>query len=258
MSRIDFIHKPRADGSRRRGLRAFLASCAVHGLGICLLLGLAFLYRSQMPPPKSGSAPGAPSISLEKITIISPPPPPPAPQPPKPAPAVGSILALPAPAPTVAATPPPREPEAKPAPPEEGVPVLALQPSKPMQAIQSKAAKTRAAIHPAISPAAAATAQSSPPKPTASASPSSYAPGLNVLPHPPYPIEARDRGQTGTVVMIVQFDAGGDVAAAEVTQSSGVPLLDTATRSFIRAHWHSPAYAGQAVSVPVQYKLENL
>jgi protein TonB len=240
MSRIDFIHKPRADGSHGRGLRAFLASCAVHGLGICLLLGLAFLYRSQLPPPKSGSAPGSPSISLETMVIVSPPPQPPAP------------------APTVTATTPPPEPEAKPAPPEGTVPVLAVQPSKPMQALQPITAKTRAAIHPAISPPAAATAQSSPPKPAAAASPSSYAPGLNVLPHPPYPTEARDRGQTGTVVMNVQFDVKGNVADAKLAQSSGVPILDSETRSFIRAHWHSPAYAGRAVSVPVQYKLENL
>jgi protein TonB len=239
MSRIDFIHKPRADRSRRRSLRAFLASCAVHGLGICLLLGLAFLYRSQMPPPKSGSAPGAPSISLETMVIVSPPPQPPAP------------------APTVAAAAPPPEPEAKPPPPEATVPVLTVQPSKPMPAIQPITAKIRAAIHPAISPTAAATAQS-PPKPAAPASPSSYAPGVNVLPHPPYPTEARDRGQTGTVVMNVQFDARGGVALAEVAQSSGVPILDSETRSFIRAHWHSPSYAGQTVSVPVQYKLENL
>jgi len=58
--------------------------------------------------------------------------------------------------------------------------------------------------------------------------------------------------------MSVQFDVKGDVADAEVAQSSGVPILDSETRSFIRTRWHSPAYAGQIVSVPVQYKLENL
>jgi TonB family protein len=127
-----------------------------------------------------------------------------------------------------------------------------------MQPPQPTPAKIRVAIRLTISPAAAATVQSSPPKPAAPAAPSSYAPGLNVLPHPPYPVEARDRGQTGTVIMNVRFDLKGDVADAEVAQSSGVPILDSETRSFIRAHWHSPAYAGQAVSVPVQYKLANL
>jgi protein TonB len=258
MGQLDLISNPRRDKGRPRRLRAFLASCAFHGLLIGSLVGLSFLYRSHLPPMRSGSAPGAPALSLETMVIVSPPPQPPAPQPPKPTPAVGGIPALPAPAPTVAATTPPPKPEAKPAPPEGTVPVLAIQPGKPVQALQPTAVKTRSAIHPAISPAAAATTQSSPPKPAVAASPSNYAPGPSVLPHPPYPTEARDRGQAGTVIMNVQFDVKGDVAHAEVAQSSGMPLLDAATRSFIRAHWHSPAYAGQAVSVPVQYKLENL
>jgi TonB family protein len=230
MHRIDFIPKPRADGGPARSLRAFLASCAFHGLLLGSLVALGFLYRSHLPPIRSGSAPGAPSISLETMVIVSPPPQPPPPPPPKPAPAVGTISAV----------------DSRPAPPEGTVPVLAVQPGKPMQAIPSPAAKIPTAIHPAISHTVAA------------ASPSSYAPGPNVLPHPPYPTEARDRGQTGTVIMDVQFDVKGDVADAEVSQSSGVPILDSETRSFIRAHWHSLAYAGQAVSVPVQYKLENL
>jgi TonB family protein len=204
-----------------------------------LILGLAFLYRSQMPPPKSGSAPGAPSISLEKMIIVSPPPQPPA--------------ALPAPPPTIAATAPPL----RPAPPEAIVPVLAVQPSQPIPAMDPIASKTPVAIHPAISHTATATTQAHP-KPTAPASSSSYAAGPNVLPHPPYPLEARDRGQTGTVVMNVQFDVRGNVAQAEVSQSSGVPILDSETQSFIRAHWHSAAYAGQTISQPVQYSLENL
>jgi len=78
------------------------------------------------------------------------------------------------------------------------------------------------------------------------------------LPHPPYPTEAQDRGQTGTVYLDVQFDAQGSVVGTKVTQSSGVPILDSETRSFIRSHWHSSMYAGQIVNVPVQYKLENL
>ena len=138
------------------------------------------------------------------------------------------------------------------------MPVLAVQPSKPMPTTQPAPAKTRAAIHPTISHPAIATVQSSPPKPAAPVAPSSYASGPNILPHPPYPIEARDLRETGIVIMNVQFDVKGDVAQADVAQSSGVPILDSETRSFIRTHWHSAAYAGQAVSVPVQYKLENL
>jgi protein TonB len=245
MSQLDLISSPRADKGQPHRLRAFLASCAFHGLLLCLILWLAFLYHSQMPPLKSGSAFGAASISLEKMIIVSPPPQPPP--------------ALPAPAPTVADTTPPREPApavgSKPAPPKATVPILAVQPSQPMPAVKPAASKTPSMIRLTISHPATTQAH---PKPAAPASSSSYARGPNVLPHPPYPLEARDRGQTGTVVMNVQFDARGNVAQAEVAQSSGVSILDSETQSFIRAHWHSTAYAGQTISQPVQYSLENL
>jgi protein TonB len=240
MSQLDLISSPRADKEQPHRLRAFLASCAFHGLVLCLILWLAFLYRSQMPPPKSGSAFGAPSISLEKMIIVSPPP------------------QHPAPAPAIAATTPPRKPApavgSKPAPPKATVPVLAIRPSPPIPAVEPIASKTPSVIHTAIAHPAATQAH---PKPAAPASSSSYAFGPNVLPHPPYPLEARDRGQTGTVIMNVQFDTQGNVAQAEVAQSSGVLILDSETQSFIRAHWHSVAYAGQTINQPVQYSLEN-
>jgi TonB family protein len=247
MGQLDLISSPRAHKGQPHRLRAFLASCAFHGLVLGLILGLTLLYRSHLPPLKSGSAPGSPSISLEAMIIVSPPP-----QPPKPPPAANDIPALKAPAPTVAATAPPREPEARPAPPEQGVPVLAVQPSKPMQ---STPAKIQTPVHSMISHTA--TAQN-PAKPATPVSSSSYAPGPNILPHPPYPLEARDLRETGIVIMNVQFDDKGNVAQAEVAQSSGVPILDSETRSFIRAHWHSATYAGQTINQPVQYSLENL
>ncbi len=71
-------------------------------------------------------------------------------------------------------------------------------------------------------------------------------------------MEARNRGETGVVVMNVQFDVKGDVSRAEVAQSSGVPILDSETLSFIRAHWHSATYAGQTISQPVEYSLQDL
>jgi TonB family protein len=95
------------------------------------------------------------------------------------------------------------------------------------------------------------------PKPAASASfASSYAPGQNVLPHPPYPEDAQNLDETGTVVMSVTFNIAGNVTQAEVSQSSGVRLLDTNTRSFILTHWHSTIFAGQTVTQPVRYTAE--
>jgi TonB family protein len=226
MHRIKFIHQPQSDRNPVHTRRAFLASCAFHGLALGLLLWLTFFYRAHLPLPKSGSAPGASIITLETMVVVTP-----APQPIQPpAPIPPAHVALPTPKP-----------------PDAGVPVLAIKIIKPTPPAP---VKIQAPPHPVL-------AQNAPshPKPAAA---SSYAPGLNLLPHPPYPLEARNLGQTGTVIMNVQFDAGGNVIRAEVAQSSGVPLLDSTTRSFIRAHWHSAAYAGQTISQPVEYLLENL
>jgi TonB family protein len=207
MPRLDLVSRPRTQTKQANRLHALAASFLFHGLMLALILSLRVLYESTAPPIKSGSMPGAPSITLEKMVVISPRPQPPAPM---------VVTAQSAPQPTMQATP-----------------------------------------HPAISHARLTAAQSHPKK-AAAPSVSSYAAGPNLWPHPPYPEEARDRGKTGTVIMNVQFNASGDVASTEVAQSSGVPLLDSETRSYIRAHWHSQTYAGQAVSVPVQYSLEKL
>lgn len=250
MSRLNFISSPRMEKGRKHHRRAFLASLLFHGLALGSAFALALAYRSYLPI-KSGSAPGAPSLLLEKMIVVSTPSQPPPPQPPKP------TITPAASTPVAAATAPLREPKSEPIPPKATVPVLAIQPSKPMPVIEPPMPKTEVSIHSAISHTKIAATQSHS-KPTTAPSVSSYAPGPNVLPHPPYPTEAHDRGQTGTVVMNVYFDVKGDVAQAEVAQSSGVPVLDSETRSFIRTHWHSSAYAGQSINVPVQYKLENL
>jgi len=246
MHRINFIHQPHSDGDPVRSLRAFVASCAVHGVLIALVVGLSFFYRSHLPQIKSGSAAGASVISLETMVITSPPSPP---APPTPTPLVPQPPATIPPALIRTAITP-----ILPKLPDVGVPVLAAQPhgiSPP------KPTEAKALVHPAVL-RATTTLSLSHPKPAAAAAVSSYARGVSDLPHPPYPMEARDRHETGVVVMNVQFDGNGDVARAVVAQSSGVPILDSETRSFIRAHWHSAAFAGQTISQPVEYSLENL
>jgi len=238
MSRIKFIHQPRFDRDPVRSRRAVLASCIFHGVAFGLLLWLTFLYRAHLSLLKSGSAPGAPVINLETMVVVTP-----APQP----------VQLHESAKTAAISAPPVEKPPAPAKiPDVGVPVLAVKPSRPPPPAP---AITQVSLHPLI-PHTAPT--ESHPKPAPATTVSSYAPGLNVLPHPPYPVEARKLGQTGTVVMNVQFDANGNVIRAQVAQSSGVPLLDTTTRSFIRAHWHSATYAGQTIRQPVEYSLDHL
>jgi protein TonB len=231
MDRIQFIHPPRENPARN--VRAILASCAFHALMLGALLGLTFYYQLHEPPPPSGSAAGAPTITLEAMVVV--------PTPPAPTPVLTPPTVEP-PIPTVAK--PLQEPISPEKLPDEGLPVLPMKPSK------QTLAKT-----PEQEPHRPNTESSTKPAPAAMAS--SYAPGVNTLPHPPYPIEARNRGQTGTVVMFVRFDAQGNVEHAEVSVTSGVPELDSETKSFIREHWHSADYAGQTISQPVQYSLED-
>jgi TonB family protein len=231
---------------RKHRLQAFVASCAFHGLVLSAIVLLAIFYHAKILS-KNGSAAGIPSITLEKMTVTSPPAPTPIQQHLKP------VLSPPVLAPNVVTLAQPQKSESKPAPTQGAVPILALQPAKPNPATEHHALpKIQPVPHPA---SATALTQI---KPAAAKSISSYSPGPSVLPHPPYPLEARDRNETGVVVMNVQFNVEGDVAHADVAQSSGVPILDDSTRSFVLAHWHSPAYAGQVVSVPVEYTLQNL
>jgi len=247
VNRLDLISRPRADQGSRHRRPAILASLLVHGCALGAIVTLAFFYRAYLPLPSSGSAAGSTSICLEKITVASPPVEPP------PAPIPMPRITPPTPGVTV----PQADPGVSPAHPEIGVPVLSAQPTQSTKPTEAMQAQERRATHPAGAQAVQATAQEQA-RPAGAAAVSSYAPGESVLPHPPYPEEARDCGQTGTVVMNVIFDARGAVARAEVAQSSGIAVLDAKTRSFIRANWHSAVYAGQVVSVPVEYTLQKM
>jgi outer membrane biosynthesis protein TonB len=58
--------------------------------------------------------------------------------------------------------------------------------------------------------------------------------------------------------MNILFDGQGNVARADIAQTSGVAILDSATRAYIRRHWHSDAYARRSVTVPVEYTLQQM
>ena len=192
--------------NKARHVLVFCASCAFHGLVLVVLLVSTYLCQSHLPP-KSGSAPGAPTITLSTLVIVSPPPPaPPPPMVTKPAP---DPAPSPAPTPVAVETPPPPEPETKASLPETGVPVLAEQPVSPAPA-KTEPVKISHPTHPMLSHTT--TTRPSPKAATASVA-SSYSPGLSSLPHPPYPLEARDRRQTGTVIMNVLFNEHGDDVA---------------------------------------------
>jgi protein TonB len=224
-------------GLSRRWNRPLLGSIAVHAL----LLGAIVLALMQRlsPPLASGSPAAVTTLFLQKPALVS-------------------TAASAAPPITIATTTTPTPSRTVPVP-EEGVPVIAVLPKpvaapalQPMAEMTTAPAKKAQLATPRTKPAAAAS------NTHAALVASSYAPGEEAFTHPPYPEEARERGDAGTVKVNVAFDAGGHVADVEITQSSGSLLLDHQTAAFIRANWHSAAEAGQVVCVPVRYSLENL
>jgi protein TonB len=234
MVRTDLMPKHRKEPHLARHAGAFALSCLFHATFFGLLLWVMLVYRAKTMPPPSRSQAGAPSITLSTLVIT--PPSPSTPTPPKPE------------TPVMAATHPAPVPKVLP-PVDHGVQVLPPQPPKTVAV---------APTHPATAPATPmAKASPAKPKPADPASfASSYAPGENVLPHPPYPEDARNLGETGTVTMLITFNRAGDVTQAEVSHSSGVRLLDTSTRSFILTHWHSATFAGQTEMELVRYTEE--
>jgi protein TonB len=80
---------------------------------------------------------------------------------------------------------------------------------------------------------------------------------------PPYPADARNLSQQGTVTLALSIDATGAVTNAQVKVSSGYPELDQTAVSWVMAHWrYKPAIQnGAAVAsatlAAVRFDLKN-
>jgi len=123
-------------------------------------------------------------------------------------------------------------------------------PVKVTQAQAAFATPTTRLDTPAI-PAALATSASA----TESASRFEAAPGDARTPQPAYPRLALQRGQTGTVRIEFIVAENGAVAQAEVTRSSGHPMLDAAALNTVRARWQFPAGPGRRHFVDIVFQL---
>jgi TonB family protein len=73
------------------------------------------------------------------------------------------------------------------------------------------------------------------------------------LPLPAYPPAALRAHQGGKVQIKVTYDEHGGVKAVDILSSSGVPLLDTATKKFVLGHWQNPAMANQTMNFTMSY-----
>lgn len=75
-------------------------------------------------------------------------------------------------------------------------------------------------------------------------------------PRPEYPYEARKRKQTGSGVCVLTVDvASGSVTEAEMTQSTGSPILDSATTSAFKRWRFRANSVAPKVRVPITYTM---
>ena len=72
--------------------------------------------------------------------------------------------------------------------------------------------------------------------------------------HPVYPLESRQRGESGNVVAVVHVTDGGRVARVDIARSSGHTALDRAARAALLAARFDPARRG-ASAVPARVRL---
>lgn len=134
----------------------------------------------------------------------------------------------------------------------------------------ASAEKAEAAPAPSVTPAPAAPAAqpsaSAPPSQTADSRPPLTLPKLNAdylhNPAPPYPEQARERGEQGKVLVRALINAGGAVSELSVKRSSGFADLDRSALETVKKWRFVPARRGaEAVSawvvVPITFSLDG-
>jgi protein TonB len=76
-------------------------------------------------------------------------------------------------------------------------------------------------------------------------------------PAPLYPLESKKRNEQGTVILRIEVEPSGRVAAVAITQSSGYRRLDEAAREQIQRRWlFSHTARGQIYDVPIIFQLQ--
>ena len=157
------------------------------------------------------------------------------------------------------------------------IPVETLKPTLPPEAVvkslelepkpaPTTPAKPVAVVSPAR-PATPVTGDGSSPEPGLDATTQKAQVGVRAEPdylknpEPPYPMAARRRHETGTVLLAVKVTAQGRAAEVTVKQSSGYPLLDDSALNAVREWEFVPAHIGSLavecqIEVPIRFKLE--
>jgi protein TonB len=201
--------------------------------------------QAATPETLTAVPPAVPPAPLPQLALPAIPPPPPGPGP---APEAEAPLPLPPAEPEAA----PRHTAARPTP---------RPPSRhrPESHVEARAEDRPAAAAPPSETAPAAAAPAAPPGPV---TPPRAVAGLAGNRRPVYPTQARDRGEEGTVLVLVQVTAQGAAASVSVARSSGHPALDEAALTAIRSWKFSPATRGGVpvaaeAEVPVAFHLND-
>ena len=227
--------------ARRGDLPAGLAlAVALHLAGLLLLGGISAGTPPALVPPRATRV--AVRLKASPTTVVA-----------RPRPAAPAVTARPRPP---AALPAPREPEwsrvvAPPLPAAMArvAPVPAAQPPIP-----SFAAAPLAAV-PSVEAASPAERL-----PEARIDAEALDGDFDVAPRPRqtirpvYPLEARQRGESGRVVAVVHVTDRGRVARVEIAEGSGHAALDRAARAALLAARFDPARRG-AAAVPARVRL---
>ena len=226
--------------ARRGDLPAGLAlAVALHLAGLLLLGGISAGTPPALVPPRATRV--AVRLKASPTTVVA-----------RPRPAAPAVTARPRPP---AALPAPREPKwsrvAPPllATPAHVAPVPAAQPPIP-----SFAAAPLAAV-PSVEAASPAERL-----PEARIDAEALDGDFDVAPRPRqtirpvYPLEARQRGESGRVVAVVHVTDRGRVARVEIAEGSGHAALDRAARAALLAARFDPARRG-AAAVPARVRL---
>lgn len=89
-----------------------------------------------------------------------------------------------------------------------------------------------------------------------------YKIGSHLNPAPYYPNEARERGEEGTVIVLVHVDKNGSVMKLRIVQSSGYPSLDSSSLETLKTWIFTPGQLGNKkieseLIVPIQFVLDS-
>lgn len=138
------------------------------------------------------------------------------------------------------------KPDAQPTPTIKPPPVNMVKPTTPTETVVPKPD-----IQIQTQPVENTIATTTQPQPVTPQVPDSAASGMSdTHTTPPYPADARNLSQQGTVTLMLSIDAIGVVTNAQVKTSSGYPELDQTAVNWVIAHWrYKPAIQnGQPVA----------